>query len=161
MKGELLRHAMPAQPPEDRINNFKEVALGFTPELALAEAERCLNCKDPLCMKGCPVGVHIPRFITAVREGRMDDAAKTVLSDNNLPAVCGRVCPQENQCEKFCIRREKLGGSVAIGALERYVADYAAATSSPRQSLRAERKSRWWGAVPHHFPVRRILPKQA
>ena len=127
MKGELLRHAMPAQPPEDRISNFKEVALGFTPELALAEAERCLNCKDPLCMKGCPVGVHIPRFITAVREGRMDDAAKTVLSDNNLPAVCGRVCPQENQCEKFCIRREKLGGSVAIGALERYVADYAAA----------------------------------
>ena len=127
MKGELLRHAMPAQPPEDRINNFKEVALGFTPELALAEAERCLNCKNPLCMKGCPVGVHIPRFITAVREGRMDDAAKTVLSDNNLPAVCGRVCPQENQCEKFCIRREKLGGSVAIGALERYVADYAAA----------------------------------
>lgn len=127
MKGELLRHAMPAQPPEDRINNFKEVALGFTPELALAEAERCLNCKNPLCMKGCPVGVHIPRFITAVREGRMDDAAKTVLSDNNLPAVCGRVCPQENQCEKICIRREKLGGSVAIGALERYVADYAAA----------------------------------
>ena len=127
MKGELLRHAMPAQPPEDRINNFKEVALGFTPELALAEAERCLNCKDPLCMKGCPVGVHIPRFIAAVRESRMDDAAKTVLSDNNLPAVCGRVCPQENQCEKFCIRREKLGGSVAIGALERYVADYAAA----------------------------------
>lgn len=126
MKGELLRHAMPAQPPEDRINNFKEVALGFTPELALAEAERCLNCKNPLCMKGCPVGVHIPRFITAVREGRMDDAAKTVLSDNNLPAVCGRVCPQENQCEKLCIRREKLGGSVAIGALERYVADYAA-----------------------------------
>ena len=127
MKGELLRHAIPAQPPEDRINNFKEVALGFTPELALAEAERCLNCKNPLCMKGCPVGVHIPQFITAVREGRMDDAAKTMLSDNNLPAVCGRVCPQENQCEKFCIRREKLGGSVAIGALERYVADYAAA----------------------------------
>ena len=126
MKGELLRHAMPAQPPEERINNFKEVALGFTPELALAEAERCLNCKDPLCMKGCPVGVHIPRFIAAVREGRLDDAAKTVLSDNNLPAVCGRVCPQENQCEKLCIRREKLGGSVAIGALERYVADYAA-----------------------------------
>lgn len=135
MKGELLRHAMPAQPPEDRINNFKEVALGFTPELALAEAERCLNCKNPLCMKGCPVGVHIPRFITAVREGRMDDAAKTVLSDNNLPAVCGRVCPQENQCEKFCIRREKLGGSVAIGALERYVADYAAA-----QNIKPEAK---------------------
>ena len=123
MKGELLRHAMPAQPPEDRINNFKEVALGFTPELALAEAERCLNCKNPLCMKGCPVGVHIPRFITAVREGRMDDAAKTVLSDNNLPAVCGRVCPQENQCEKYCVRGVR-GEAVAIGRLERYAADH-------------------------------------
>ena len=127
MKGDLLRHKMPAQPPEERINNFREVALGYTPELALAEAERCLNCKDPLCMKGCPVGVHIPRFIAHIRAGELDDAAKTVLSDNNLPAVCGRVCPQENQCEKYCIRREKLGGSVAIGALERYVADHAAA----------------------------------
>lgn len=126
MKGDLKRHAMPAQPPEERIKNFREVALGYTPELALAEAERCLNCKNAPCMKGCPVGVHIPDFIAHIRAGELDKSAERLLADNNLPAVCGRVCPQENQCEKFCVRREKLGGSVAIGALERYVADYAA-----------------------------------
>ena len=126
MKGDMARHSVPAQPPEERIKNFREVALGFTPELALAEAERCLNCKNAPCMKGCPVGVHIPEFISHVRSGELDKAAEVLLSDNNLPAICGRVCPQENQCEKLCVRREKLGGSVAIGALERYVADYAA-----------------------------------
>lgn len=125
MKGDMARHSVPAQPPEERIKNFREVALGFTPELALAEAERCLNCKNAPCMKGCPVGVHIPEFISHVRSGELDKAAEVLLSDNNLPAICGRVCPQENQCEKLCVRREKLGGSVAIGALERYVADYA------------------------------------
>lgn len=126
MKGDMARHSVPAQPPEERIKNFREVVLGFTPELALAEAERCLNCKNAPCMKGCPVGVHIPEFISHVRSGELDKAAEVLLSDNNLPAICGRVCPQENQCEKLCVRREKLGGSVAIGALERYVADYAA-----------------------------------
>ena len=126
MKGDMARHSVPAQPPEERIKNFREVALGFTPELALAEAERCLNCKNAPCMKGCPVGVHIPEFISHVRSGELDKAAEVLLSDNNLPAICGRVCPQENQCEKLCVRREKIGGSVAIGALERYVADYAA-----------------------------------
>lgn len=126
MKGDLKRHAMPAQPPEERIKNFREVAQGYTPELALAEAERCLNCKNAPCMKGCPVGVRIPDFIAHIRAGELDKSAERLLADNNLPAVCGRVCPQENQCEKFCVRREKLGGSVAIGALERYVADYAA-----------------------------------
>ena len=125
MKGDMLRHKMPAQAPEERITNFREVALGFTPELALAESERCLNCKAAPCMQGCPVGVHIPLFISRVREGDLDGAAKVLLADNNLPAVCGRVCPQENQCEKYCIRREKLGGSVAIGSLERFVADHA------------------------------------
>ena len=125
MKGDMLRHKMPAQAPEERITNFREVALGFTPELALAESERCLNCKAAPCMQGCPVGVHIPLFISRVREGDLDSAAKVLLADNNLPAVCGRVCPQENQCEKYCIRREKLGGSVAIGSLERFVADHA------------------------------------
>ena len=125
MKGDMLRHKMPAQVPEERITNFREVALGFTPELALAESERCLNCKAAPCMQGCPVGVHIPLFISRVREGDLDGAAKVLLADNNLPAVCGRVCPQENQCEKYCIRREKLGGSVAIGSLERFVADHA------------------------------------
>ena len=127
MRGDLMRHAVPARPAEERIHDFCEVSLGYTDELALAEAARCLNCKKPLCMQGCPVGVHIPLFISKLCDGDPDAAAEVLLSDNNLPAVCGRVCPQENQCEKFCVRREKAGGSVAIGALERYVADHAAA----------------------------------
>lgn len=127
MKADMQRHVMPAQSPLERIKNFGEVALGYTEELALAEAARCLNCKNAPCMQGCPVNVHIPNFIAALREGKPDESAKILLDDNNLPAVCGRVCPQENQCEKYCVRREKLGGSVAIGNLERYVADYAAA----------------------------------
>lgn len=119
------RNAIPVQDAAERIKNFDEVATGFTAELALAEAARCLNCKNAPCMQGCPVGVRIPRFISALLEGGADKAAEVLFDDNNLPAVCGRVCPQENQCEKYCVRREKLGGSVAIGALERYVADNA------------------------------------
>lgn len=119
------RHAMPAQSASERKNNFDEVALGYTDELAKAEADRCLNCKNAPCMSGCPVEVHIPDFIAKVREGDVSGAAKILKIDNNLAAICGRVCPQENQCEKYCVRREKLGGSVAIGNLERYVADFA------------------------------------
>ncbi len=117
---------MPSQSAEERIRNFDEVALGYTPQIAKEEADRCLNCKNAPCMSGCPVGVHIPDFIACVKKGDIEGAYRTLKKDNNLPAVCGRVCPQENQCEKHCVRKDKLGGSVAIGNLERYVTDYAA-----------------------------------
>ncbi len=120
-----VRNPMPTQCADIRICNWDEVALGYTPKLAKTEAERCLNCKNAPCMQGCPVGVRIPMFISKVKDGDMDGAAEILLDDNNLPSVCGRVCPQESQCEKYCVRREKLGGSVGIGYLERYVADYA------------------------------------
>ena len=121
------RHSMPSQSAEERIRNFDEVALGYTPQIAKEEADRCLNCKNAPCMSGCPVGVHIPDFIACVKKGDIEGAYRTLKKDNNLPAVCGRVCPQENQCEKHCVRKDKLGGSVAIGNLERYVADQAIA----------------------------------
>ncbi len=117
------RHRMPTQSAEERKHNFDEVALGYTAQIAADEAQRCLNCKNAPCMSGCPVGVRIPDFISHVKKGDMEGAYRTIKQDNNLPTICGRVCPQENQCEKHCIRKDKLGGSVAIGNLERYVAD--------------------------------------
>lgn len=121
------RRHMPTQPANERIRNFDEVALGYTAKLAKDEADRCLNCKNAPCMSGCPVGVHIPDFIANVKQGNIQGAYRVLKNDNNLAAICVRVCPQENQCEKHCVRKDKLGGSVAIGNLERYVADQAIA----------------------------------
>ncbi|NCB51625.1 MAG: NADPH-dependent glutamate synthase [Clostridia bacterium] len=117
---------MPEQDPNVRIKNFDEVALGYTPETAMDEAKRCLNCKNMPCVSGCPVNVRIPEFIKEVAEGRFDEAYDIITSTNNLPAVCGRVCPQQTQCEGNCVRGLK-GEPVAIGSLERFVADYHAA----------------------------------
>lgn len=119
------RHPMPTQRADVRVTNFDEVALGYDAKLASEEAQRCLDCKNAPCMQGCPVGVQIPRFVRHVKDGDIKGAIDVIKIDNNLPAVCGRVCPQENQCEKYCVRKEKLGGSVAIGNLERYCADFA------------------------------------
>ena len=117
------RALMPEQAPEVRRGNFSEVALGYTPEMAVAEAQRCLNCKNPPCMKGCPVSVRIPSFISHIARGEYEQAYETITATNALPAVCGRVCPQERQCEAQCVRGVK-GKSVAIGALERFAADW-------------------------------------
>lgn len=118
------RQKMPAQDSSARAANFGEVNLGFTERLALLEAERCLQCKDPRCVRGCPVNVNIPRFLGFLAEGKLADAAQSLLCDNALPAVTGRVCPQETQCEVECVRASK-GSPVGIGYLERYVADWA------------------------------------
>lgn len=121
---------MPVQDPQVRIRNFDEVALGYTPEQAMEEARRCLRCKEPRCVEGCPVNVQIPEFIRLIEEGKFLDAYYKILETNNLPAICGRVCPQENQCEKYCLRGEK-GEPVGIGRLERFAADYAASLGAP------------------------------
>ena len=119
----LVKNPMPEQDAVLRASNFDEVALGYTAEMAIDEAKRCLNCKNPLCRQGCPVSVRIPEFIAKVAEGDFDAAYEIITSTNSLPAVCGRVCPQEKQCESKCVRGIK-GESVAIGRLERFVADY-------------------------------------
>ena len=119
----MEKNPMPEQDPIVRAGNFEEVALGYSAETAIDEAKRCLNCKNPLCRTGCPVSVRIPEFIAKVVEGDFDAAYEIITSTNSLPAVCGRVCPQEKQCESKCVRGIK-GQSVAIGRLERFVADY-------------------------------------
>ena len=117
------RIPMPSQEPQVRIRNFDEVALGYTEQMALDEAQRCLNCKHMPCVGACPVGIEIPRFIQRVRVGEFEEAYRIITEASSLPAVCGRVCPQEHQCESKCVRGIK-GEPVAIGRLERFVADY-------------------------------------
>jgi len=119
----IPRQTMPTQDPTVRRANYNEVALGFTMELAQQEAERCLQCARPHCMEGCPVEVLIPQFIRALREGDVEGAVRAMKEKNNLPAICGRVCPQEVQCEERCVLARK-GEPVAIGRLERFVGDY-------------------------------------
>ena len=119
----LKKNEMPSQEPNVRNKNFKEVALGYTKEQAMDEASRCLNCKNKPCVGGCPVSIDIPAFIAQVKEGNFEEAYQIINQSSSLPAVCGRVCPQENQCEKRCVRGVK-GEPVAIGRLERFVADW-------------------------------------
>jgi glutamate synthase (NADPH/NADH) small chain len=123
------KNPMPEQDPEIRNKNFLEVALGYTPEQAQNEADRCLNCKKPACITGCPVKIDIPGFIMKIKEGDLSGAYDILSKDSSLPAGCGRVCPQESQCEAQCVRGKK-HEPVAIGRLERYVADMHMANSS-------------------------------
>jgi glutamate synthase (NADPH/NADH) small chain len=111
------------QEPKERIKNFNEVSLGYTYEQAVEEAKRCLNCKNRPCVASCPVSIQIPDFLKLVSEGKIDEADKVIKHSSCLPAVCGRVCPQETQCEGSCIRGIK-GEPVAIGKIERFVSDY-------------------------------------
>ncbi len=124
----LKKHEMPSQQPQVRNKNFQEVALGYTAETAVEEAQRCLNCKHKPCIGGCPVKIHIPDFIAKVAAGEFEAAYQIIQQTSSLPAVCGRVCPQETQCEQKCVRGIK-GEPVAIGRLERFVADWHNANS--------------------------------
>ena len=129
------KHEMPTQLPEVRAHNFSEVALGYTAEIAVEEARRCLNCKNPTCVQGCPVNIQIPAFIKRIEVGDFAGAAAVIKESSSLPAVCGRVCPQEKQCESQCIHLKMGHQPVAIGYLERFAADFANShQSSNRQS---------------------------
>ncbi len=128
----LTKVKMPEQDPNIRNKNFKEVALGYEEAMAVEEAQRCLNCKHKPCVAGCPVNVKIPEFIQLVAEGKFEEAYYKIRETNSLPAVCGRVCPQETQCEQLCVRAKK-GESVGIGRLERFVADWYMANCNPEE----------------------------
>ncbi len=127
------------QDPKERATNFKEVCLGYDLDEATLEASRCLNCPKPRCVTGCPVNLQIPKFIEALRKGDLEGAAATIAQDSSLPSVCGRVCPQETQCEGACILGIK-GEPVAIGKLERFVGDWAIANAANMESPRIKRK---------------------
>ena len=133
----MTKNEMPEQDPVVRAGNFDEVALGYDAETAMKEAARCLDCKNSPCREGCPVAVKIPRFLEKVREGDFEGAYQIVTSTNSLPAVCGRVCPQEKQCESKCVRGIK-GESVGIGRLERFVADWHMAEQAKLKNPKVE-----------------------
>jgi|UniRef100_A0A7J2U1S1 glutamate synthase (NADPH/NADH) small chain len=120
----MPRIAMPKRSPEERIRDFNEVALGYDEQMAVKEASRCIQCPEAPCIKGCPVGINIPKFIKFIRERKFEEAYRVVKEGSPIPAITGRVCPQEKQCEKYCTLA-KLGQPIAIGALERFVADWA------------------------------------
>ena len=135
------------EPADERAHDFRPVDKGFTKADAIAEANRCLDCKKPLCMEGCPVGVHIPQFIEKIREEDWAGALSTIKADNLLPSVCGRVCPQENQCEGKCIRGKK-GDPVAIGQLERFLGDQPELASKPKMAPKNGKKVAVVGSGP-------------
>lgn len=135
------RQDMPRQEPQKRINNFREVALGYSKEQAIIEANRCIVCPKPKCVDGCPVFVDIPAFIKLVKEGKFVEASKKIKETNVLPAICGRVCPQETQCEIKCVLG-KIDEPVAIGRLERFVADYEAEAGEIEIPQTAEKKGK-------------------
>lgn len=138
---QIPRHKMPEQEASLRATNFSEVNLGYTEELALIEASRCLNCRDPRCVRGCPVGVNIPRFLGLLAHGKMAEAAQSLFCDNALPAVTGRVCPQDIQCEASCALVGK-SSAVSIGNLERFVADWASQHQDQLPSSRIPTKGK-------------------
>ena len=122
---QLERLEMPEQNPDKRNKNFTEVNQGLTEEMAIHEAKRCIDCANPTCITGCPVGINIPKFVKKIEAGEFLEAAKVLKETNGLPAVCGRVCPQEVQCEQVCYYPQKVQKTpVAIGNLERFAADY-------------------------------------
>src|SRR4030042_1576521 len=130
-KPKIPRQSMPEQDPRRRRHNYEEVPYGYTDELAKTEASRCLKCKKPLCVTGCPVNIRIPDFIKLIDEGKFIEAAWKLKEQNTLPAVTGRVCPQESQCEAKCILGKK-GEPVAIGRLERFAADFERNAGKPK-----------------------------
>ncbi len=136
----LNKVKMPEQDPNIRNTNFQEVALGYTEEMAIEEAARCLNCKNMPCMKGCPVNVKIPEFISLITQNEFEEAYRKIRETNSLPAICGRVCPQETQCEEYCLRGKK-GEPVAIGRLERFVADWHIKNSN-NEEVKIEKKNK-------------------
>jgi len=142
MKDRVPRQKILEQPPQERVKNFNEVPRGFSEETAVLEAQRCLQCKKPSCVEGCPVHIDIPGFIKAIAERDFIGAIRVIKSTNALPAVCGRVCPQETQCEELCVLKKKFE-PVAIGSLERFVADYEREKENlPREKVASTKKKK-------------------